>query len=227
MNKSLNKILEHVKTGINRDSLILEYNNCTTGEETNKLIEKVVDFNKVFIYSESACSGIIMKSNVNGASRIGKECGRVQSYGKIGRKRFVIGVFGATLKVHRIIYLMFNDIIPPDFVIDHIDGNPLNNKIENLRAITKKHNNRSVALRQSNILGKIGVGKYENKGYWYYVAHWVDLNGSTKFKWFSILKYGENGAFTLAMKAREDAIANLIENGEWYGERHGQELNFN
>jgi hypothetical protein len=44
-------------------------------------------------------------------------------------------------KVHRLIYIMFNGNIPENMIIDHIDQNISNNKIENLRLVNKSQNN--------------------------------------------------------------------------------------
>lgn len=40
----------------------------------------------------------------------------------------------------RLIYEAFNGKIPEGLEIDHIDGDPRNNKLENLRAVTHKEN---------------------------------------------------------------------------------------
>lgn len=44
-------------------------------------------------------------------------------------------------KMHRLIWIMFNGDIPDGLVIDHIDQDRDNNKIENLRLATKSQNN--------------------------------------------------------------------------------------
>lgn len=49
--------------------------------------------------------------------------------------------FGDTLiSLHRLIMWYFYGPIPSHYVIDHIDGNSLNNKLRNLRFATKKTN---------------------------------------------------------------------------------------
>ena len=54
-------------------------------------------------------------------------------------------------RVHRLIYMMFyGDKF--DF-IDHIDGNPINNKIENLRSVSRIQNLQNQKLRSSNTSG--------------------------------------------------------------------------
>lgn len=69
---------------------------------------------------------------------------------KIGKKRFF---------EHRLIWVLLNGTIPDDLVIDHIDRNRSNNKIENLRAISQANN----TLNQSTITH---VQKW-NEGKWY------------------------------------------------------------
>lgn len=45
-------------------------------------------------------------------------------------------------KTHRVVWELFNGPIPEGLVIDHIDGDKHNNKISNLRCVTKQQNTR-------------------------------------------------------------------------------------
>lgn len=46
-------------------------------------------------------------------------------------------------RVHRLVYLTFVGDIPEGMVIDHIDGNKLNNNVNNLRCVTASENCRN------------------------------------------------------------------------------------
>ena len=65
-----------------------------------------------------------------------------QMTGDGGYKYLDFKFFGMrqSVRVHRVIYLARFRSIPPGLEIDHIDRNPGNNRIENLRAVTRKEN---------------------------------------------------------------------------------------
>jgi hypothetical protein len=58
---------------------------------------------------------------------------------------------GKSYKVHKLIFLMFYGYMPK--YIDHIDGNPANNKIENLREVTHSQNMMNSKKKKNNTTG--------------------------------------------------------------------------
>ena len=93
-------------------------------------------------------------------------------------------------RLHRII---MGD--PEDLVVDHINGDPLNNCRDNLRVVSIQENNMNLSMRKTNKSGVAGVS-------------WHKCNG----KWVAQIKYkykqNHLGCFdTLeeATKARKDA----------------------
>uniref|UniRef100_UPI0035C6FFE9 HNH endonuclease signature motif containing protein n=1 Tax=Serratia quinivorans TaxID=137545 RepID=UPI0035C6FFE9 len=60
-------------------------------------------------------------------------------------------------KAHRIIYEMHHGKLPDGYVIDHLDGNGLNNRIDNLRAVPQSVNLKNMPVRTDNSAGCTGV----------------------------------------------------------------------
>ncbi|KAB5497799.1 HNH endonuclease [Serratia sp. RJAL6] len=58
---------------------------------------------------------------------------------------------------HRVIYEMHHGKLPDGYVIDHIDGNGLNNQIDNLRAVPQSVNLKNMPARKDNSAGCTGV----------------------------------------------------------------------
>jgi hypothetical protein len=68
----------------------------------------------------------------------------------------------AKYRAHRIIWLyVYGDPVPD--IIDHADGDPHNNRIENLRAATHAQNLANCIARKHNKLGVKGVAKRGNR----------------------------------------------------------------
>ncbi len=61
-----------------------------------------------------------------------------------------------TYKLHRVIYMWHHGYMPEN-PVDHRDRNPLNNKIDNLREVSKQCNNRNCNVRADSKTGITGV----------------------------------------------------------------------
>jgi hypothetical protein len=73
------------------------------------------------------------------------------------RQGYLAGqIFNKRLLSHRVIWALIHGEWPPEF-IDHIDGNPLNNRIENLRAVSHSENCKNARKSKRNSSGVIGV----------------------------------------------------------------------
>lgn len=68
---------------------------------------------------------------------------------RFGYRKFQVNY--KTMFVHRIVFAMHNGYFPE--FIDHVDGNKLNNKFENLRAATSSENNSNKKAMKTNKIG--------------------------------------------------------------------------
>jgi len=84
------------------------------------------------------------------SSGLKKRAGTVNDTG-----RRQININGKIYKEHRLIFLWHHGFLPHE--IDHIDGDPLNNHIENLRAATHSQNGANIKRRTDNMSGEKGV----------------------------------------------------------------------
>ena len=67
---------------------------------------------------------------------------------------------------HRLIWQMFNGTIPDGMMIDHIDGNPANNHIDNLRIATRNQNQHNRKINKNNTSGVKGVTWHKSMNCW-------------------------------------------------------------
>lgn len=134
-------------------------------------------------------------------------------------RSYTVPVNGYRASVHRIVWVLYYGSIPNNLAIDHINGNGLDNRIENMRLTTIKENSRNQKKFNKNLSGITGVGITKDKKYTY--AHWVDSSGVKKKITFNVGRLGYEGALQAAVEARKAAIALVSLDGEAYTDRHG------
>lgn len=98
--------------------------------------------------------------------------------GNVGANGYVyIRVYGRLLLAHRLIWEMHNGEIPEGMEIDHIDTNPLNNRIENLRLASSGNNKWNMNKPSHNTSGYKGVSLFKATGK--YEAY-IKINGKKR-----------------------------------------------
>ncbi len=108
-----------------------------------------------------------------GAALAGSVAGCVTSSGYRG-----ISVDSVVFRASHLAWLYVYGRLPDSF-IDHIDTNPTNDKINNLREATIAENNQNVVrARKNNLTGLLGVGWHEKDGMW---RARITLNGVQMF----------------------------------------------
>ena len=112
--------------------------------------------------------------------------------------------------------------------IDHINGNPLDNRIINLRVSSGGENMKNKKMDSRNKSGVTGVRRSEtmassSKIYAVWIASWYNERGKLCHKYFNIETYGEEEAKQLAIKHRAEQIRLLeLNHGISYSDRHGK-----
>lgn len=190
-----------------------------------------VNWNDLFYYDESSPSCLRRIHEVrtgNGYRIVKSKAGDI-----VGAKNKVLGYWettynGNTYKCHRIVWVVINGKIPEGLQIDHIDGNKENNKITNLRLVTKQVNAQNQKLSEMNTSGHTGVSLNTSRNkdgtvcrqYW--CAQWYYFPSNKKgWKYFSVNKYGYDEAFRLALEYRIKMIEEQNNNGASYTDDHG------
>ena len=84
--------------------------------------------------------------------------------GKDAKGYFRVRIDGERFLMHKIIFLMHTGNFP--HIIDHKDGNPSNNRIENLREATSAQNAQNSALKRTNTSGAKGVSWFKASKQW-------------------------------------------------------------
>lgn len=140
----------------------------------------------LFTYSDGKLFWAVTK----GRAVSGREAGWWQPSSDGRRTYRKVEVDGVTYPVHRVIFLLHYGYLPE--IVDHVDRDPTNNRIGNLRAATKAENNRNIAYARTNASGVRGVDYH--KGAW---RARVSVNGAS--------------VFNQRFKTREEAEAAVIQ----------------
>lgn len=157
---------------------------------------------------------IVNTRNIEVFSKIDKE-----DYCKISNHKWTLSIHNNDIRIianeerlKRIAlscFIMGNE--NQEYVIDHINQDPLDNRKINLRVASRAINSINAKPRE---------GKYEIRGVYKrkerpgiskecWVCEWTDINHKRHSKSYSIPKYGEETAYRLAVNLREEKLKEM------------------
>lgn len=179
----------------------------------------------LFIYDESAPSCLRHKRTPkNRRVLAGDPAGNIVRF-KNGQY-WAVKIGSKQILAHRVIWMMHKNVqMKTEQLIDHRDGNGLNNRITNLRIADKAINGRNMRkkINCSIVCGVSFRDARPHKGASSaYVAYVTDLKGCRKTRQFSTMKYGKEPALAMAKSWRDEQISLLNESGAGYTDRHGK-----
>ena len=116
-------------------------------------------------------------------------------------------IFDRTYLTHRIIWAMTHDEWPEQ--IDHINGNPADNRLSNLRAVSQSENMRNQRRRTDNASGVTGI-------------HWHKQHS----KWHAYIATDNGRVHLGTFETREAAISarQAAERSHGYHQNHGRNV---
>lgn len=135
-----------------------------------------------------------------------------------GCKYWFVTINKKTYRAHRVIWELLKGNIPSGMEIDHLDGNGLNNLIENLRLVTRSVNQRNLTIRKDASSPYSGIRYRTDRDC--YTAQCHNLEGLRVSKTYSCKVYGREEALNLAVKWRGSFLQDLNKRGAGYSERH-------
>lgn len=134
-----------------------------------------------------------------------------------GKSYYVINFDHQKFYGHRILMTLLLGNFDQSLVVNHIDGNGLNNAVSNLEVCTQSKNNKlskqntERCVEGKTLTGFIGVCLVNSHGKLPMIrASWRGLDGKKKAKEFSINKYGYDEALRLAIEARSNGNEQLM-----------------
>ena len=120
-------------------------------------------FNEWFLY-DSEKGELVWKKTKNSRGLKGNTVGALDKSYDV--PRLVLKLDRKKYYVSRVIWCMIYGDIEEGLVIDHINGDPLDNRLQNLRAVTASENSRNRTLSNNNTSGFTGVRFVERCNKW-------------------------------------------------------------
>ena len=171
--------------------------------------EELQIFAAEFLRFDFEAGEIYWKKRRGGTANAGSRAGGVTTDERNGKQYCQITIDGKYYRKHRLLFCFFHKNSFEGFEIDHIDQNSLNNKIKNLRAVTKSGNQKNAKQSKTNTSGFTGV-------------HW----DNQRQKWVARINVDGKKIYLGSFTKKRDAIfrRKLAEIHYGYHPNHGNKI---
>ena len=95
--------------------------------------------------------------------RLNRRAGYVLKGGNSTKAHWCVKIGSCVFTQQRIIWMWIHGVDPESFLVDHIDQDSLNNRLSNLRLVTRRQNRENSKLNSNNSSGYRGVYKMGKK----------------------------------------------------------------
>ena len=154
---------------------------------------------ELFVVDPTSPSGLRWRVSRGGVCA-GSHAGCIRKHSTYpSRSDWVVSVNSRMWMASRIIYCITYGEIPQDMQVDHINGNPLDNRVENLRIATPTQNSWNCKTNKRNKSGIRGVWWRESNQKWRVAIRTLGRR----------LQIGEYSNLSDARRAREEAELRL------------------
>ena len=117
---------------------------------------------ELFEYRDNNTQPFLWNKNHRNNIKIGDVAGGIHAASGYYR----VAINKKQYKLHRLVWIYHNGDIPNGMFVDHIDGDPSNNRIENLRLATNEQNLRNSKISPKNTSGVKGVSWDKSRKKW-------------------------------------------------------------
>ena len=127
-----------------------------TSKLKNQTFYKDLTLEKLFFYLDYVDGNFYWKNPTSVRVKKG-ELAQVE-----GNRYFHVSINKKRYMLHKLVFFIHHGYVPK--IVDHVDGNPSNNKIENLREADKYQNNWNAKVRKHSRTGLKGVTFHPQSG---------------------------------------------------------------
>lgn len=186
-----------------------------------------VDYSKYFVVDPESPTGLrwrddleVSTGNRRRNAQAGKPAGVCRKI-KGRTDQVVVLIEGKIHITSRVIYTLIHGEIPDGYIIDHLDGNGFNNKIENLALKTRGENMRNRKVNKNNPLGIPGVTFVQSGKKTYCIGTYRNHKKQSVKRSFCVQEYGLLPAMKEAVLFRKEGMQAMNEKYDLkFTERH-------